>query len=68
MLEGQSLVPMIEDIYFLTGISRRGEPVNFRTFPLGPHNLSKLIGLYYEVGSDRSSSHVPIRKIINLSL
>jgi hypothetical protein len=29
MLEGQSLVPTIEDIYFLTGLSRRGEPVNF---------------------------------------
>lgn len=24
MLEGQSLVPMTEDIYFLTGLSRRG--------------------------------------------
>jgi hypothetical protein len=29
MLEGYSLVPTVEDIYFLTGLSRRGEPVNF---------------------------------------
>jgi hypothetical protein len=29
MLEGKSLVPTTEDIYFLTGLSRRGEPVNF---------------------------------------
>jgi hypothetical protein len=29
ILEGQSLVPTTEDIYFLTGLSRRGEPVNF---------------------------------------
>jgi hypothetical protein len=29
MLEGQSLVPTVEDIYFLTGLFRRGEPVNF---------------------------------------
>lgn len=29
MLEGQSLVPMVEDISFLTGLSKRGEPVNF---------------------------------------
>jgi hypothetical protein len=29
MLEGQSLVPTTEDIYFLTGLSRRGELVNF---------------------------------------
>jgi hypothetical protein len=35
MLEGQSLVPTIEDIYFLIGLGRRGEPVNFWTFPSG---------------------------------
>jgi hypothetical protein len=29
MIEGQSLVPTTEDIYFLMGLSRRGEPVNF---------------------------------------
>jgi hypothetical protein len=37
MLEGQSLVPMTEDIYFLNGLSRRGEPVIFWTFPSRPH-------------------------------
>jgi hypothetical protein len=35
MLEGQSLTPTTEDIYFLTGLSRRGEPVNLRAFPPG---------------------------------
>jgi hypothetical protein len=68
MLEGYSLVPTTEDIYFLTGLSTRGELVNFQTFPSGPHNISELIGLYCEVGTDRSSSHVPIRKITDLSL
>jgi hypothetical protein len=68
MLEGQSLVPTTEDIYFLTGLSRRGEPVNFQTFPSGPHNILELIGLYCEAGTDRSSSQVPIRRITNLSL
>ena len=68
MLEGQSLVPMTKDIYFLIGLSRRGELVNFRTFPLGPHNIAELIGLYCEAGIDRSSSQVPIRNITNLSL
>jgi hypothetical protein len=61
-------VPTTEDIHFLTGLSRRGEPVNLRTFPSGPHNISKLIGLYYEVGTEQSSSQVPIRRIIDLSL
>ena len=51
MLEGQSLVPTIEDIYFLNGLSRRGEPVNFWTFPSRPHNISELIGIYCEVGT-----------------
>ena len=68
MLEGKSLVPTTEEIYFLTGLSRRGEPINFRTFPSGPHNISELIGIYCEVGTDRSSSQVPIRKIMYLSL
>jgi hypothetical protein len=44
MLEGQSLTPMTEDIYFLTSLSRRGEPVNLHDFPSGPHNIAKLIG------------------------
>jgi hypothetical protein len=56
MLEGHSLVPMTEDIYFLTDLSRRGEPVNFQTFPSGLYNIAELIGLYYEAGIDRSSS------------
>jgi hypothetical protein len=68
MLEGQSLVPTIEDIYFLTGLSRRGEPVNFRTFPSRPHNISELIGLHYEAGTDKTSSQVSISKILDLAL
>jgi hypothetical protein len=68
MLEGQSLVPTTYDIYFLTGLSRRGEPVNFWTFPSRPHNISELIGLYCEAVTDRSRSQVPINKIKDLSL
>jgi hypothetical protein len=68
MLEGQLLMPTTEDIYFLTGLSRRGELVNLWTFPSRPHNISELIGLYCEAGTDRSSSQVPIRKIVDLSL
>jgi hypothetical protein len=68
MLEGQSLLPMTKDIYFLTGLSWGGEPFNFHTFPSGLHNITKLIGLYCEVDNDHSSSQVPIRNIIDLSL
>jgi hypothetical protein len=59
---------MTEDIYFLTGLSRRGKPVNFRMFPSGPHNISELIGLHCEVGTDRTSSQVLISNISDLSL
>jgi hypothetical protein len=68
MLEGQSLVPTIDDIYFLTGLSRRGEPVNFRMFPSMMHNIAELIALYCEAGTNCLSSQVPISKITNLSL
>jgi hypothetical protein len=68
MLEGQSLVPTTKDIYFLTSLSRRGEPVNFWTFPIGPYNISELIGLHCEVGTDQSRSQVLISRIIDLSL
>jgi hypothetical protein len=68
MLEGQSLVPTTKDIYFLTGLSRRGEPFNFRTFPMGPHNIAELIVEHCEAGTNHVSSQVPISKITNLSL
>jgi hypothetical protein len=42
MIEGKSLTPTTEDIYFLTGLSRRGEPVNLHTFPPRPHNIAEL--------------------------
>jgi hypothetical protein len=61
-------VPTTEDIYFLTGFSRRGEPVNFQTFPSGPHNIAELIGLYCVDDLDCSISQVPISKITDLSL
>jgi hypothetical protein len=68
MLEGQSLVPTTEDIYFLIGLSRRGEPVNFRTFPAGPSKISELIAEHCEAGNNHAGSQVPISKITNLSL
>jgi hypothetical protein len=68
MLEGQSLVPITEDIYFLTGLSRRGELVNFRMFLVGPSKISELIVEHCEAGTDHAGSQVHIRKITNLSL
>jgi len=45
MLEGQSLTLTTEDIYFFTDLSRRGESVNLRTFPPGPHKIEDYISM-----------------------
>jgi hypothetical protein len=68
MLEGQSLTPTTEDIYFLTDLSRRGEPVNLRTFPPGPYNIEDYIVMHCEAGTEKVGSQVPIHKITSLSL
>jgi hypothetical protein len=52
----------------MTGLSRRGELVNFFTFPSGLHNISDFIGLHCEVGIDRMSLQVFIRNISDLAL
>jgi hypothetical protein len=68
MLEGQSLTPTTEDIYFLTSLSRRGEPVNLHTFPFRPHNIVELINLHCEASTDMVGTQVPVHKINNLLL
>jgi hypothetical protein len=68
MLKGHSLTPTTEDIYFLSGLSRRGDPVNLHTFPLGPHNIEELIELHCKAGTKKVGSQVNIHKINNLSL
>jgi hypothetical protein len=51
MIEGNSLNPTTEDIYFLTGLSRRGERVNLWTFPPRPFNIKDYINMYCEDGT-----------------
>jgi hypothetical protein len=68
MIEGQSLTPTTEDIYFLTGLSRRGEPVNLHTFPTGTRKVSELIAEYCVAGTSRETSWVPVNSVISLTL
>jgi hypothetical protein len=68
MIEGKSLTPKTEDIYFFTGLSRRGELVNLRTIPPGPFNIVDYIGMHYEFGTKKVGAQVPINKITNVSL
>jgi hypothetical protein len=68
MIEGKSLVPTTEDIYFLTDLSRRGEPVNFHTFPAGPSKVLEYIEEYCEARNDQRTSSVPVSRITSLTL
>jgi hypothetical protein len=56
MLEGQSLTPMTEDIYFFIDLSRRGEPINMRTFFPRPYNIEDYIKMYCEDGTEKVGS------------
>jgi hypothetical protein len=67
-LEGKSLNPMNEDIYFLTGLLRRGGPTNLRTFSPGPFSITELIGMHCEADTEKVGSQVPSHKFTNLSL
>jgi hypothetical protein len=50
MIEGQSLTPTTEYLYFLTSLSRRGKLVNLDTFPPGPYHIAHYIDMYCEMG------------------
>jgi hypothetical protein len=68
MIEGQSLTPTTEDIYFLMGLSRRGETVDLHTFPTGERKVSELIAQYCVAGTNTMTSWIPVNNIINIAL
>jgi hypothetical protein len=68
MIEGQSLTPTTEDIYFLTGLSRRGEAVDLHTFPTGERKVEELIAEYCVAGTNTRTSWIPVNSIINIRL
>jgi hypothetical protein len=68
MIEGKSLTPTTEEIYFLTILLRRGEPINLCSFPPMPHNNVEMIGFHCEADTQKVGSQVSINRITNLSL
>ena len=68
MIEGQSLVPTTKDIYFLTDLSRRGEPVNPQTFPTGERKVSELIAEYCVARTNRRTSWIPVGSVTSPTL
>jgi hypothetical protein len=59
----------VEDIYFLTGLSRRGEVVNLKARGEGSRiKIEEYIDVHCVAGTPKIGSQVPIQAINNLSL
>jgi hypothetical protein len=67
MLAGQSLTITVEYIYFITGLSRRGEVPNFQ-YRGGGWSINEFINEYCIVDTKKSGSQVLIKQITNKSL
>jgi hypothetical protein len=68
-LDGQPLRIEVEDIYFLTGLSHRGEVVNLKAQGAGSGmNIEEYIDAHCVAGTEKVRSQLPIREINNLNL
>jgi hypothetical protein len=68
-LDGKPLRIEVEDIYFLTGLSRRGEVVNLKSRGVGcGMKIEEYIDTQCILGTPKLGIQVPIREINNLSL
>jgi hypothetical protein len=60
-LDGKPLRIEVEDIYFLTGLSRRGEVVNLKSWRDGSDmKIEKYIGTHCIAGTEKVESQLPI--------
>jgi hypothetical protein len=68
-LDGKPLRIEVEDIYFLTGLSCRGEVVNLKSQGAGSGmNIEDYIATHCIAGTEKVGIQLPIRAINNLSL
>jgi hypothetical protein len=68
-LDGQPLRIEVEDIYFLMGLSCRGEVVNLKAWGDGSGmNIYDYIATHCIAGTKKVGRQIPIRAINNLSL
>ena len=59
----------VEDIYFITGLSRRGEVVNLRSrWPRGGLTIDEYIAVYYFLDTKKVGSQIPTNSIQVLGL
>jgi hypothetical protein len=68
-LDGKPMRIEVEDIYFLTGLSNRGEVVNLKSRGAGSGmKIEEYINAHCVAGTLKVGSQVPIRAINNLGL
>ena len=68
-IDGLSLTIEVEDIYFITGLSRRGEVVNLRSCrPRGGLTIDDYIAVYYFPDTENVGSQILINSIQVLGL
>ena len=60
-----SLTIEVEDIYFITGLSRRGQVVNLRYHggPRGGLTIDEYIVVYYYPNTEKVGSQIPTNSI-----
>jgi hypothetical protein len=68
-LDGKPLRIEVEDIYFLTGLSRRGEVVNLKVQGVGSSmKIEEYIDIDRIARTEKVGNQLPIRAINNLNL
>jgi len=68
ILDGKALTITVEDIYFITDLSRRGKVANFKTHRGCGLTINEYIVAYCEDGSETVVMQIPIKNIESLSL
>ena len=58
----------VEDIYFLTGFSRRGEPISLRGSQGGDITTQELIVLHCNLGTKTPGKKIPIKEVRDFPL
>ena len=58
----------VEDIYFLTGLSRRGAPISITGFRGGDITTRELIDQHYVPGTGTSGKKIPIKVVTDRAL
>ena len=64
-LQGEFLEVTLEDVYFISGLSRQGASVNLEGTGIGGDLLSvhNYIDIYGELGTQKRGSYIPIPRI-----